>query len=72
MAAFLVTVVWAAMAWYDFVPLLRAEDRDVRVCWIYGVLMAASYVVMLLVCFDVYTPSPVGWIESVIRNVFGM
>lgn len=56
MVIVMLVVVFTFIILLDFLPLIKARQK--KECWIYGCIMAASFVVLVLSSLNVNIPSP--------------
>lgn len=65
----LIIIIYTAMAFYEFIPLYKEKQwRDFRVN---AVLFSISFIVIVLLDFKVYIPSPARPIQDFIISIFG-
>jgi hypothetical protein len=65
----LVIIAYALLALFEFIPLYK--QKLWRDFWVNAALSLFSFVVVLLLSFDVKIPSPAGPIREFITSIFG-
>lgn len=66
----LYTVFYIWFIFIDLVPIYKNKQN--KVLWIYSVMMAFSYVILMLIGLKVKIPSPTPLLEKIISSIFGL
>lgn len=68
LVTFIVIVLYLAVIFFDFIPNMKNGDK--KTCWVYSVLLAVSFCVLILYTFDIVVPSPTGLIRHLVETFY--
>ncbi|MDF1493879.1 hypothetical protein [Caproiciproducens sp. CPB-2] len=64
MITFLVISLYLVVILTDFIPVVKNGEK--KITWIYSVLLAASFCVLVLYTFDIFLPGPSEAIQQIV------
>ena len=64
------TVIFIYFIFNDLIPVYQKEEK--KVAWTYMVLFVMSYVLHILITFEVKLPSPAAPLRKLVMTVFGI
>jgi hypothetical protein len=70
MVQIIITAAYALAFYLSLFPKIR--DKQKREAWITGVMLAASYVIVLISSLDTQIPSPVESYNHLIEKIFNL
>lgn len=66
----LYTLTYVFFIFADLIPIYKSKDA--KLFWIYSIMMAFSYVILVLISIGIKVPSPTPAIIKVVSSIFGI